>query len=127
MNKYRIALIITAVAGFLAVAVGAFGAHALTSLLTENNRLDTFELASRYHFYHTLALLGISLLLKQNASKHFFMSLIFILTGMILFSGSLYILAITNYTPIAMVTPVGGVFLLAGWAVLLYAAVKLNN
>jgi ascorbate-specific PTS system EIIC-type component UlaA len=83
MNKYRIALILTAVAGFLAVAVGAFGAHALKSLLTANNRLDTFELASRYHFYHTLVLLGISLLLKQTDSKRFFISLVFILTGMI--------------------------------------------
>lgn len=126
MNKYRIGLILTAVAGFLAVAIGAFGAHALKSLLTENNRLDTFELASRYHFYHTLVLLGISLLLKQNHSKRFFLSLVFIVTGMILFSGSLYILAITNYTPIAMITPVGGLFLLAGWAVLLYAAFEKN-
>ena len=126
MNKYRIALILTAVAGFLAGAVGAFGAHALKSLLTANNRLDTFELASRYHFYHTLVLLGISLLLKQTDSKRFFISLVFILTGMILFSGSLYILAITNYTPIAMITPVGGLFLLAGWAVLLYAAFEKN-
>lgn len=126
MNKYRIGLILTAVAGFLAVAIGAFGAHALKSLLTENNRLDTFELASRYHFYHTLVLLGISLLLKQNHSKRFFLSLVFIVTGMILFSGSLYILAITNYTPIAIITPVGGLFLLAGWAVLLYAAFEKN-
>lgn len=126
MNKYRIGLILTAVAGFLAVAIGAFGAHALKSLLTENNRLDTFELASRYHFYHTLVLLGICLLLKQNHSKRFFLSLVFIVTGMILFSGSLYILAITNYTPIAMITPVGGLFLLAGWAVLLYAAFEKN-
>lgn len=126
MNNHRIALILTAVAGFLAVAIGAFGAHALKSLLTENNRLDTFELASRYHFYHTLVLLGISLLLKQNHSKRFFLSLVFIVTGMILFSGSLYILAITNYTPIAMITPVGGLFLLAGWAVLLYAAFEKN-
>lgn len=126
MNKYRIALILTAVVGFLAVAVGAFGAHALKSLLTSNNRLDTFELASRYHFYHALVLLGISILLKQNDSKRFFISLVFILTGMILFSGSLYILAITNYTPIAMITPVGGLFLLAGWAVLLYAAFEKN-
>lgn len=126
MNKYRIGLILTAVAGFLAVAIGAFGAHALKSLLTENNRLDTFELASRYHFYHTLVLLGISLLLKQNHSKRFFLSLVFIVTGMILFSGSLYILAITNYIPIAMITPVGGLFLLAGWAVLLYAAFEKN-
>ncbi len=122
MNKYRIALIITAVAGFLAVAIGAFGAHALKSWLTENNRQDTFELASRYHFYHTLALLGISLLLKLNDSKRLFMSLMFILTGMIMFSGSLYVLAITNYTPVAMITPIGGVLLLAGWAVLLSAA-----
>ncbi|MBL7862423.1 MAG: DUF423 domain-containing protein [Cyclobacteriaceae bacterium] len=126
MNKYRIGLILTAVAGFLAVAIGAFGAHALKSLLTENNRLDTFELASRYHFYHTLVLLSTSLLLKQNHSKRFFLSLVFIVTGMILFSGSLYILAITNYTPIAMITPVGGLFLLAGWAVLLYAAFEKN-
>jgi uncharacterized membrane protein YgdD (TMEM256/DUF423 family) len=118
MINSRQTLLIASFSGFLAVALGAFGAHALKQILLENNRTDTFELAVRYHFYHTFALLVIALLMDRFNSKWMPISALCILTGMILFSGSLYLLALANNTSFAVVTPIGGVFLLAGWGFL---------
>ncbi len=62
MLTQRTTLLIASVSGILAVSLGAFGAHALKDLLVANNRIETYELATRYHFYHTLALIGVSIL-----------------------------------------------------------------
>lgn len=107
-----------ACSGLLAVALGAFGSHALKPLLTANNRLDTYELASRYHFYHTLALLAIGLITAKAESKLTVLSAWFILSGIIIFSGSLYTLSLTNQTWLGMITPIGGLCLIGGWACL---------
>ena len=124
MINSRQTLLIASFSGFLAVALGAFGAHALKHILLENNRTDTFELAVRYHFYHTFALLVIALLMDRFNSKWLPISALCILTGMILFSGSLYLLALANSTSFAIITPFGGVFLLAGWGSLFLSAFK---
>jgi uncharacterized membrane protein YgdD (TMEM256/DUF423 family) len=124
MINLRQTLLIASFSGFLAVALGAFGAHALKQVLLENNRTDTFELAVRYHFYHTLALLAIALLMDRFGSKWLSISAICILIGMLLFSGSLYLLALANNTSFAIITPIGGVFLLTGWGFLFLAAFK---
>jgi len=124
MINSRQTLLIASFSGFLAVALGAFGAHALKQILLENNRTDTFELAVRYHFYHTFALLVIALLMDRFNSKWLPISALCILTGMILFSGSLYLLALANSTSFAFITPFGGVFLLAGWGFLFLSAFK---
>jgi uncharacterized membrane protein YgdD (TMEM256/DUF423 family) len=124
MINSRQALSIAAISGVAAVSLGAFGAHALKTLLAENGRLDTYELAVRYHFYHTLALLAIGILLDRKNSKYLSWSALFILAGMLFFSGSLYILALLNTTSVALITPLGGVFMIVGWGLLFYSVIK---
>jgi uncharacterized membrane protein YgdD (TMEM256/DUF423 family) len=122
MITQRQIILIGSLLGGLAVALGAFGAHAFKDLLIQNNRVDTYELAVRYHFFHALALLLIALLLDKVDSKTGIRSAMLILIGTILFSGSLYIMALFNTTKVALITPIGGVFLLIGWGMLFYAA-----
>ncbi|MFZ1807769.1 MAG: DUF423 domain-containing protein [Cyclobacteriaceae bacterium] len=117
-------IILGAVLGGLSVAIGAFGAHVLKPLLMEHGRTDTYELAVRYQFYHTLALLVMAALAdKLNESKAIW-SALFFTTGTIVFSGSLYILSLSGKTIWGAVTPVGGVLLIAGWLFLLLSARK---
>jgi uncharacterized membrane protein YgdD (TMEM256/DUF423 family) len=120
-------LLLASALGILAVSIGAFGAHALKALLAENNRLDTYELAVRYHFYHTLALLGTGILMNNFKSTGLQVSAWFFLTGILLFSGSLYALSLLNITKIAIITPIGGVFLIAGWTALFISILKSNK
>jgi uncharacterized membrane protein YgdD (TMEM256/DUF423 family) len=124
MINSRQTLLIASFSGFLAVALGAFGAHALKQILLETNRTDTFELAVRYHFYHTLALLVVAVLMDRITSKWLAVSALCMLTGIILFSGSLYLLALANNTSFAIITPIGGIFLLTGWGFLFLSAFK---
>ncbi len=123
MNQ-KLTLLISAVLGTLAVGLGAFGAHALKNLLTQNGRLETYELAVRYHFYHTLALLLTGLLMDKFQSSHLNYAALFFLLGIILFSGSLYTYALTNKTSFAMITPLGGVCFLAGWMLMAFSFYK---
>jgi len=118
----RIVLITSSVFGLLAVGIGAFGAHALKGILTANGRTETYELASRYHFYHALALLMVGLLIEKFPGLG--ASALFFIAGMVVFSGSLYALAITNQTWLGAITPIGGVFLLLGWGSLTWAFFK---
>ena len=115
MNQ-RTTLVLASLFGTLAVAFGAFGAHALKDLLTTTGRNETFDLAVRYHFYHTLALLATGILMekfpKLKTSSWLFSG------GIIIFSGSLYTLALTNQKWWGAVTPFGGVLLIAGWVAL---------
>ncbi len=106
---------IAAIAGGLAVALGAFAAHALKPMLIETGRLETFELAVRYQFYHALSLLAVGLIMKENTSSQLKFSAWGFSVGILLFSGSLYTLALTGVTSIAMITPLGGVCFILGW------------
>lgn len=117
MNQ-RNTLLTGSLFGLLGVALGAFGAHALKDTLTASGRLDTYELAVRYQFYHALALLGAGLLQQTLNSKYLRTSSVFFLSGILLFSGSLYVLCLTGSTTFAMVTPFGGVLLIFGWVFL---------
>jgi len=121
MINSRLTLAIASLSGMIAVMLGAFGAHALKSMLTQYGRLETYELAVKYHFYHTLALLAIGLLMERISGKSLRASAMAMLVGLILFSGSLYVLAIFNTTIVVFITPVGGVFLICGWALLSYS------
>jgi uncharacterized membrane protein YgdD (TMEM256/DUF423 family) len=105
-----------AILGFLSVALGAFGAHALKATLAANGRVDTFETAVRYQFFHALAFLFAGLYFNENWAGGYAW-----LAGVVLFSGSLYVLSITNSTslPVVMSTPLGGVCFLIGWVMLL--------
>ncbi|MCH2190015.1 MAG: DUF423 domain-containing protein [Gammaproteobacteria bacterium] len=100
-----------------AVLLGAFGAHALKDLLEQNARLDTFELANRYQFFHGLALLIISGRYDFVATFEKLIGFC-ILVGVIVFSGSLYVLSISNFTWLGAVTPIGGLLLILGWGTL---------
>ena len=113
-------LILGAVSGFLSVALGAFAAHGLKEKLSAYH-LSVFRTGVDYQFYHTfaIALVGIMLLLKS--SKLFPWSGYFFIAGIIIFSGSLYLLAFTGQKFWGAITPIGGLCFLVGWAVLAYA------
>jgi len=112
MNWTRIG----AVFGFLGVALGAFGAHALEAHLVELGRVETWETAVLYNLVHAVAVL----LPAAGAGKRFPAALFFAI-GTTIFSGSLYILCLTGMTWLGAITPIGGVFLLAGWLRLVLA------
>jgi uncharacterized membrane protein YgdD (TMEM256/DUF423 family) len=124
MFSQKQTLLVASALGVLAVSLGAFGAHALKPLLVANSRLDTFELAVRYHFYHTFALLAVALLMDKFSASGLNLSAVLFLVGIILFSGSLYALCLFNISKIAIITPFGGVFLIAGWATLFVSVLR---
>jgi len=108
-------LVIGAVSGAVAVGLGAFGAHALESRLTVD-ALATFNTASRYHFYHTLALLAVAAAAgRWPDAPRLVTAGWLMLAGTIVFSGSLYLLAVTGIRWLGAITPVGGLLLIAGW------------
>lgn len=118
------ALVTGAALGLLGVLIGAFGAHALDNLLSLNQRQDTFELANRYHFYHALALILIGITANPAQSKMRNYASLCILLGILVFSGSLYLLAVTNMGFLGAITPIGGVLLLIGWALFLVSLLR---
>ncbi len=107
------ALRISAIVGFLAVALGAFGAHGLHAVLEKNARLATWETAVLYHLTHAVVLLIIATLRPLRAAAFWLM-----LTGIAIFSGTLYVLALTNVKWLGAITPIGGLCLLASWLAL---------
>jgi uncharacterized membrane protein YgdD (TMEM256/DUF423 family) len=119
-------LFIAAITGALAVLFAAFGEHALAARL-EPHSLATFATGARYQLYHALAM-GLAALAARGAAKSWAQSaaLLFFL-GILLFSGSLYGLALTQIRVIGFVTPLGGLALIAGWVVLALAALKLEQ
>jgi uncharacterized membrane protein YgdD (TMEM256/DUF423 family) len=117
-------LLVGAVAGFLAVALGAFGAHGLRSRLSPD-MLAVFETGVRYHMYHTLAILIVALMLARIDGWMIRAAGWAFTVGIVLFSGSLYVLALTGVTVLGAITPIGGVAFLLGWALLAVAAVAL--
>jgi uncharacterized membrane protein YgdD (TMEM256/DUF423 family) len=124
MFSQKQTLLLASAFGVLAVSLGAFGAHALKALLVANGRLDTYELAVRYHFYHTLALLAVAILMDKYSGRGLNLSSLLFVIGIVLFSGSLYALCLLNISSIAIVTPVGGVFLIAGWFMLFISVLR---
>lgn len=113
--------------GLFGVALGAFGAHALKHVLIANGRTDTFELAVRYLIYHALALFVIGLLQGRFEGAGIRIAGVLQLAGVLLFSSSLLMLALFEWRGIALVTPVGGLLMLAGWAMLIYVIATHRN
>ena len=105
---------VACVLGFAGVALGAFGAHALALIITAN-RLETWATAVDYHLFHTLAILAFSALFKGKSSVWLQRALRAFTAGILVFSGSLYALVITDVGILGAVTPIGGVLLLMGW------------
>lgn len=116
-------LLLAATSGTLAVLIGAFGAHALESRLGPE-MLDIFGTASDYHFYHTFALLVVGLLARDKESKALTASGWAFLAGVVIFSGSLYALAVTGVKMLGAITPIGGVTFIVGWVLLGFAAIR---
>lgn len=125
----KLFIVAGAINGFLAVAFGAFGAHALKEKLSEKY-LAIWETAVQYQMFHALALVAIGILMSSKLFGHV-SSLnaagYFILVGIILFSGSLYVLSLTGIGVLGAITPIGGVAFLVGWILLIVAAVKYAN
>ena len=113
----RIALLRVA-AGFcfVAVALGAFGAHALKATLQTSGMLDAWNKAVLYHLVHAVALVALALYGAGNRATYFLLA-----AGILLFSGSLYTMALTNVRWLGAITPFGGLCFLAGWAWLVIA------
>lgn len=105
---------------FLAVALGAFGSHALRSKLTEQY-LEIYKTAILYHVIHALALFIVAWLTTQSNDPKIHYAGLFFTTGTVLFSGSLYLLSITEFKWLGMITPLGGVSFLLGWALIFYS------
>ena len=117
MSTLSVSRSILAVAGLLlavATACGAFGAHTLQSRLAPD-RLHVYETAVRYHFFHALGLLAIGLAIRALDSLLLRWSAVLVIAGLIVFSGSLYALALGAPRLLGAVTPLGGLALIAGW------------
>jgi uncharacterized membrane protein YgdD (TMEM256/DUF423 family) len=117
----RIFLGLGALSGFLAVAAGAFGAHALRDRLSAEY-LAVFETAARYQMYHALALLAVALLLSFRPLSTLQWAGWLFVVGTTLFCGSLYALALTGTRWLGAITPLGGIAFLAGWIFLALSA-----
>ncbi len=120
----KLLIIFAGCSGLIAVALGAFGAHALKSKLPPN-MLDAYNTGNAYQFYHTVALLLVGwLALQWPEVKSLQWSGIFLMLGIVFFSGSLYVLATTGIRWFGPITPLGGVCFMIGWALLVYGAFK---
>jgi uncharacterized membrane protein YgdD (TMEM256/DUF423 family) len=121
----RVWLLLAAINGALAVLFGAFAAHGLKGRLPAD-MLAVFDTGARYHLAHALAM-GLSALAARGAAaKRANTAAALFLTGIVLFCGSLYLLAMTDITTFGLITPLGGVAFIAGWVTLAAASVKLE-
>ena len=122
MNK--LIIILAGVNGFLAVSIGAFAAHMLRDRLSPE-LLNTFQTGVQYHMYHALGLFGIGLMmLNFPASNLLRISAYLMMAGIVLFSGSLYLLSITGIRWLGAITPLGGLCFLTAWALIVWFATK---
>jgi uncharacterized membrane protein YgdD (TMEM256/DUF423 family) len=115
--------VIGAASGFLAVALGAFAAHGLRDRLSPT-LLDTFEVAVRYQMYHSLALFVVAWLSQCGSQRVVTWSGIAFVSGLVLFSGSLYAYVLSEQRVFALITPLGGLCFLLGWVLLGSGAFK---
>ncbi len=107
--------LIAAVLGGLGVALGAFGAHGLAAVLEANGRADTFDTATQYLLIHALALLLVAWVMRGHENRWLRRAGWLFMAGVVLFSGSLYVLAIFNIGFMGAVAPLGGAAFIAGW------------
>lgn len=116
-----------AISGLLSVVLGAFGSHGLRNVLSPSS-LATFHTANEYHIVHSLALLALGVLARVELGSSLvkYSGFAFIL-GIILFSGSLYLLAVSGMKVLGIITPLGGFSFLLGWALLAIYGLKISN
>lgn len=121
-----------AILGATGVALGAFGAHGLQEITTDPAILNSYETAARYQMIHALALLAVSILAIHQASRWIRWAGICFITGIFLFSGSLYLITYLKIEGnsvglLGPITPLGGLFFVLGWIMLLLAALRSNG
>ena len=117
-------IVLGSIFGFLTISLGAFGAHGLKNILINNETTDIYNKAVLYQMFHTLILLFLGLYQELGKNIHMLTGLSFVL-GILIFSGSLYILSITNIKWLGAITPIGGLFFLIGWISLFIYSIKL--
>jgi len=122
----RVWLAIAALNGFIAVAAGAFGAHALQNRL-DTHALQVFDTAARYQMYHALAIAFAVFAMYEQAAPPAKIAAALFLAGIVLFSGSLYLLALTGSRALGFVTPFGGLAFLLGWISLAWTGWRLTR
>ncbi len=119
MKNTKLWIIISGICGFTGVALGAFGAHGLRNILTPD-MIEIYKTGITYHLIHSTVILAIAL--KEN--NKLYICALFFLIGIVLFSFSLYLFAVTGMTTFAIITPFGGLSFLIGWPLLIIQAVK---
>lgn len=124
-QKMKIWLLLAAANGFLSVGLGAFGAHGLKGKVGEVE-LAAFETGAQYHMYHALALLAVAWLATLTHSMSVTIAGSAFITGILLFSGSLYVLGATGSRTLVLLTPLGGTAFLIGWLCLAVAARRID-
>ena len=122
----KLVLTVAAISGLFAVMLGAFGAHALKGIISPE-MLEVYKTGVLYQFFHTFALLSVGILMNFNQSKALTWSAWLFITGIILFSGSLYMMAISDVKALGFITPFGGVTWMAAWILLIIHSCKLTN
>ena len=128
----KILLLLTAISGALAVIVGAFGAHSLADKISASS-LTSYKTGVSYQFYHSLASMLSLILLYQFKSVQFRWASICFLIGILFFSGSIYLLTTNAITGIGLrgilgpMTPIGGLFFIAGWILILVGVIKVKS
>jgi len=121
----KLFITLASLSGMLAVTFGAFGAHALRSRLDEHT-MSVFQTAVQYHFYHSLALLAVGVIaLSQPQTALLRSSGYLFLVGIVVFSGSLYLLSMSGLRWLGAITPLGGLAFIAGWGCLAAASWKM--
>jgi uncharacterized membrane protein YgdD (TMEM256/DUF423 family) len=121
----KLFVILGSVLGMLGVAAGAFGAHGLEDKL-DAEMLDIWETAAKYQMYHAVALFGASWLIGQTGSSWATAGAASFVGGVLIFSGTLYILALTGVRWLGAITPIGGLALIVGWFCCMMAALNLE-
>lgn len=123
-------MILAGTMGFSAVALGAFGAHGLKAKLGDlpdyAQRMDWWQTAAHYHLVHAVALFASAYMIQRGTGTPAIVAGVGFCAGVVLFSGSLYVMTLTGMKTLGAVTPLGGLCFLIGWGAIIAAAVKLN-
>ena len=125
MPEFRKFLLMGAALAGLSVLLGAFAAHGLEKSITDPRLLDNFATAARYQFYHAIGLIAVFLLSKYDLNNRLLdKSGWAMFIGTLLFSGSLYVYVLSGIKTFAMITPIGGVFMVIAWLLMFLAAFR---
>ena len=131
-KKFKILILIASTLGFIAVIMGAFGAHALKGRISPES-MEAYKTAVDYQFVHMLAIFAVAFLYRVYRIKGLFIIGLYFLVGIILFSGSIYILSlkdiigIESFGPFGLVTPLGGLVLIVAWASIFFTIIKIKT